>query len=398
VEVKLTTIYFDCFAGASGDMLLAALLDAGAPLDTVQAELAKLPVGGFALETNRVMKRGLSALDVTVNVEEKDQPHRHFRDIENMLLSSNLSPAVSEMSLAVFKRLAAAEGKIHNKAAPDVHFHEVGAVDSIVDIVGIAAALNALGATAIHASPIHVGTGFVQCAHGLLPVPTPATMELLQGVPVYSRGIEAELLTPTGAAVLAELAKFGPLPPMRIKSTGYGAGKKDLSIANLLRVIVGENDIMASVLPQEEIIVLEANIDDMNPEFYSYVMELLFAAGVLDVYLSPLQMKKNRPAVLLRVLVRPQQEKEALTILLRETTTLGVRRFQGEKIMLPRKHVTVETPYGSARVKVAELNGTEINAVPEYEDCLKLAKAQNIPLKEVYLTVSETYRQTRGQV
>ncbi|MBS4030333.1 MAG: nickel pincer cofactor biosynthesis protein LarC [Clostridiales bacterium] len=394
----MTLIYFDCFAGASGDMLLAALLDAGAPLDTVRAELAKLPIRGFTLETTRVMKRGLSALDVTVNVEEKDQPHRHFRDIENLLLNSNLSPAVGEMSLAVFTRLAAAEGKIHNKPTKDVHFHEVGAVDSIVDIVGIAAALHALGATAIHASPVHVGTGFVQCAHGLLPVPAPATMELLQGVPVYSRGIEAELLTPTGAAVLAQLAQFGPLPPMRIKSTGYGAGKKDLAIANLLRVIVGENDIRESALPQEDVIVLEANIDDMNPEFYGHVMEMLFAADVLDVYLSPLQMKKNRPAVLLRVLVRPQQEKEALTILLRETTTLGVRRFQGEKIMLPRKHVTVQTPYGSARVKVAELGGTEINAVPEYEDCLKLAKAHNIPLKEIYLTVSETYRQTRGQV
>ena len=364
----------------------------------IWAELAKLPVGGFTLETTRVMKRGLSALDVTVNVEEERQPHRHFRDIETMLLHSNLSPAVAAMSLAVFTRLAAAEGKIHNKLPTEVHFHEVGAVDSIVDIVGIAAALHALGATAIHASPIHVGTGFVQCAHGLLPVPAPATMELLQGVPVYSRGIEAELLTPTGAAVLAELAQFGPMPPMRIKNTGYGAGKKELSMANLLRVIVGETDIMESGLPQEEVIVLEANIDDMNPEFYSHVMELLFAAGVLDVYLSPLQMKKNRPAVLLRVLVKPQQEKEALTIILHETTTLGVRRFRGEKIMLPRTHVTVQTPYGSARVKVAELNGTEINAVPEYEDCLKLAKAQNIPLKEIYLSVTTTYRQTRGQV
>lgn len=385
-------VYFHCFAGASGDMLLAALLDAGAPLEAVRRELDKLPLRGYELKTDRVIKRGISALDVTVLVEEKGQPHRAFRDIEKMLSESNLSPPVRDASLAVFRRLAAAEGKIHGKPASEVHFHEVGAVDSIVDIVGAAAALSALRVDAIHSSPLHIGTGFVQCAHGLLPVPAPATLELLQDVPVYSRGIEAELLTPTGAAVLSTLASFGPMPAMRVRRTGYGAGKKDLPIANLLRAVIGEAVSPDSSLLREELTVLEANIDDLNPEIYGYVMEQLFAAGALDVYLSPIQMKKNRPATLLRVLVRPDGEEAALTVLFRETSTLGVRRIQAEKLMLERRQVTVNTPYGTARVKIAEWAGEEVNAVPEHEDCLILARQHSIPLKEIYLAVNEAYR------
>jgi pyridinium-3,5-bisthiocarboxylic acid mononucleotide nickel chelatase len=387
----MTIVYFDCFAGASGDMLLASLLDAGAQLPAVLEELKKLPLSGYEIKTARVMKRGISALDVTVAVEEKSQPHRHFSDIAKMLRESGLSPKVLETSLAVFTLLAQAEGKIHGRPPEKVHFHEVGAVDSIVDIVGIAAALENLGVKAVYSSPLHVGSGTVRCAHGTIPVPAPATLEVLRGVPVYSRGIEAELLTPTGASVLAVLATFGPMPAMHIKNCGYGAGKKDLEIANIVRAVLGEASSAQSGLREEEAVILEANIDDLNPEIYGYVMEKLFAAGALDVYLSPIQMKKNRPATLLRVLASPAAEKEMLSILFRETTTLGVRRLEARKLMLERNHVTVDSAYGSARVKIGRWDGEIINAVPEYEDCLTLARQHGIPLKEVYRAVTAAY-------
>lgn len=377
-------IYFDCFAGASGDMLLAALLDAGAALETVKRELAYLPLTGYELKLNRVLKKGISALSLTVAIAEKQQPHRHYRQIAAMLEASVLSPQVKSMSLAVFRRLAEAEGKIHGKAVADVHFHEVGAIDSIIDIVGIAAALYSLGAEKICSSPLHSGTGFVRCAHGELPVPAPATLELLSGVPVYSRGIEAELLTPTGAAVLSTLAEFVPLPSMTVIKSGYGAGKKELSIANLLRVIVGIAAAPAAGYLREETVMLEANIDDMNPEFYSYILEKLFAAGALDVTLIPIQMKKGRPGTMLSVLARQEQEEPLLDIIFTETTTLGIRRHTAEKLMLPRRLISVETAYGLVRVKIAESSNSIVNAAPEYQDCLQLAKATGTPLKKIY--------------
>lgn len=385
----MTIVYFDCFAGASGDMLLAALLDAGASLEAVQAELDKLPVDGYSIKTKRVKKKGLEALDLTVEVREAAQPHRHFRDIRHMLAASPLTPSVRERSIAVFTRLALAEAKVHGHSPETVHFHEVGAVDAIVDIVGIAAALEALGATEVYASPLHVGSGFVQCAHGLLPVPAPATMELLQDLPVYSRGLEAELLTPTGAAVLATLATFGPLPAMTVLNTGYGAGKRDLPLPNLLRVITGKRE--QTDLSREAVVQLEANIDNLNPEIFGYVLDRLFAAGALDAYLVPLQMKKSRPGTLLCVLTLPENEADILEVLFRETSTLGVRRLLTEKLMLPRKHVTVSTAFGNARVKVAFRQNEEINAAPEYEDCLLLASKSGASLKEVYAAVIAAY-------
>lgn len=377
-------IYFDCFAGASGDMLLAALLDAGAPLEAVKQELACLPLSGYELKLKRVLKKGISALDLTVAITEEQLTHRHYHQIATMLNASALSPQVKSMSLTIFNRLAEAEGKIHGKAAADVHFHEVGAVDSIVDIVGIAAALNSLGADKIYSSPLHCGSGFVRCAHGELPVPAPATLELLSGVPVYSRGIEAELLTPTGAAVLSALAEFGPLPSMTVSKSGYGAGKKELSIANLLRVIIGETAAPDTDYLREETVILEANIDDMNPEFYSYISEKLFTAGALDVTLIPVQMKKGRPGVMLSVLAGQRQEKPLLEIIFSETTTLGIRRLTAEKLMLPRRLVSVQTAYGPVRVKIAEANNRIINAAPEYQDCRQLAEASGAPLKKIY--------------
>ncbi|MBT9168726.1 MAG: hypothetical protein DDT19_02074 [Syntrophomonadaceae bacterium] len=377
-------IYFDCFAGASGDMLLAALLDAGAPLEAVKQELACLPLTGYELKLKRVLKKGISALSLTVAITEKQESHQHYHQIKAMLESSALSPQVKTMSLAIFHRLAEAEGKIHGKAPADVHFHEVGAVDSIVDIVGIAAALCSLGAEKICSSPLHCGSGFVSCAHGELPVPAPATLELLSGVPVYSRGVEAELLTPTGAAVLTTLAEFGPLPYMTIIKSGYGAGKKELSIANLLRVIVGEAVPPAAGYLREETVMLEANIDDMNPEFYSYISEKLFTAGALDVTLVPVQMKKGRPGVMLSVLAKQKQEEALLEIIFAETTTLGIRKSTAEKLMLPRRIVSVETVYGPVRVKIAELSNRIINAAPEYQECRQLADASGVPLKKIY--------------
>jgi uncharacterized protein (TIGR00299 family) protein len=381
-------LYVDCFAGAAGDMLLAALLDAGAPLEAVKEELAKLPLDRYELHVKTVMKQGISALDVTVTVKEEKQPHRHFRDIEVMLTESTLTATVKEMSLAIFRRLAEAEGKVHNKTAADVHFHEVGAVDSIVDTVGVAAAIVALNVEKIVCSPMHTGSGFVRCAHGELPVPAPATLALLQGAPVFSRGIEGELLTPTGAAILTTLAEFGPLPAMTIIASGNGAGKKELSIPNMVRVIVGETaDVDTgddTRYHRDHAVILEANIDDMNPEIYGYVTETLFAKGALDVTLIPVQMKKGRPGVLLSVLTRAQHEQVLTDILFKETTTLGIRRIKAEKIMLHRRHITVETPYGTVRVKIGEAGGKIINAAPEYEDCLNLAKTTGIPLKTIY--------------
>jgi pyridinium-3,5-bisthiocarboxylic acid mononucleotide nickel chelatase len=333
-----------------------------------------------------VVKRGISALDVTVAVEETNQPHRHFRDIEAMLLASGLSQPVKEMSLAIFRRLAEAEGKVHNKPAGDVHFHEVGAVDSIVDTVGVAAAIAAIGPDKIVCSPLHTGCGFVRCAHGELPVPAPATLELLRGAPVFSRGIEGELLTPTGAAILTTLAEFGPMPAMTVTASGNGAGKKDLAIPNMVRVIVGESGKEAADEPyrREQAVVLETNIDDMSPEIFGYVAEELFAAGAMDVTFIPVQMKKGRPGIMLSVLASPIKEAVLTEIIFRETSTLGIRRLQAEKMMLTRRHVTVETPYGPVRLKIGEAGGKILNAAPEYEDCRHLAKATGTPLKTIY--------------
>ncbi|EEG77574.1 nickel pincer cofactor biosynthesis protein LarC [Dethiobacter alkaliphilus] len=385
-------LYFDCFAGASGDMLLAALLDAGASEEFVREELAKLPLTDYELQLTRVVKKGISALNVTVDVAEDKQPHRHFKDIAAMLQNCGLTPEVMEMSLGIFRRLAEAEGKVHGKEPEAVHFHEVGAVDSIVDIVGIAAALFSLGADRLYSSALHTGSGFVRCAHGELPVPAPATLELLNGFPAYSRGIETELLTPTGAAVLTTVAEFSHLPAMTVTGNGYGAGKKDLPMANLLRVIVGETK-EKSAYVTEKAVVLEANIDDMNPEFFSYITGKLFDCGALDVTLQPVQMKKNRPGTMISVLTKAEHAEDLAQILFSETTTLGIRRFKADKLMLPRRRQEVETEYGPVRIKIAELNGEIINAAPEYEDCRNLAEKTNTPLKTIYQAAQNAWNQ-----
>ncbi len=393
--------YFHCFAGAAGDMILGALLDAGLPWEQLQADISLLPCRGFRLETSRVKKQGLMGVSFKVVVDE-DQSHRHLKDIKALLAASSLPAALRERSAAVFDRLADAEAKVHGTTAAEVTFHETGAIDAIVDVVGAVAGLWRLGIEEVYASPVNVGGGFIRTGHGLLPVPGPATLELLRGVPVYARDAEEELLTPTGAAILTTCCRsFGPMPPMRVTSTGYGAGSRDLPLPNLLRLTVGEKlavDEGAGVAGETAggqralALMMETNIDDMNPEFYDYLIEGLLAAGAMDVFLQPIQMKKNRPAVTLCVMMRPEDEEQFRRRIFAETTTLGVRTYPVTKYMLPTETLTLETSLGRARVKVGRQGGDICTVSPEYEDCRRLAEANRLPLKEVYDRLREECR------
>ncbi len=374
--------FVDCFAGISGDMLLGALIDAGAPVDDLLLGLKTLPLSGWELEVKRVRKGAIAATSVSVIVHE-NQPERHLSDIESVVIASRLPEKVKEQSLKVFQLLAEAEAKVHGISVNEVHFHEVGAVDSIVDIVGSVYALHLLGVQAVYASALPFTRGRVKTLHGDLPVPAPATMELLCGVPTYPLDIEAELVTPTGAALLKALANgFGMPPPFTPRKVGYGAGKRDLPFPNVLRVIVG--DLPDNVaLERERLVVVETNLDDMTGEMAGYAMERLLAAGARDVWVIPAQMKKNRPAIVLSVLCDHEKLPTVLQILLRETTTLGVRVQEVERLCLPREIWEVTTPYGTVKVKVAKLGDEIVNIAPEYEDCRRLALEQRVPLKEV---------------
>jgi uncharacterized protein (TIGR00299 family) protein len=377
-----TIAHFDCFSGISGNMALGALLDCGIPPDSLRVELKKLDLGGYRLETREIQKAGLRGLWVEIPVEGK-QPPRHLKDVEAVIDSSSLSKSIRERSLLAFRELARAESKVHGEAVEKIHFHEVGAVDSIVDIVGTAICLEMLDVEKVYSSPLHVGAGTVQTAHGLLPVPAPATAELLRGVPVYGRDAEAELVTPTGAALLLAMeADFGEAPPMRIERTGYGAGTRDLPWANLLRVTIGRAAERGEAGGRE--LVVEANIDDMNPQWYEHVIDKLLTAGALDVYLTPTQMKRSRPAVTLSLMVDESKLDAALGILFAETTTIGVRMHPVERRKLDREERTVETAYGPVRVKIARWEGRVMNTAPEYRDCLRLAEEKGVPLKDVH--------------
>jgi len=374
--------FVDCFAGISGDMLLGALIDAGAPVDDLLLGLKTLPLSGWELEVGRVRKGAVAATSVSVIVHE-NQPERHLSDIESIVIASQLPDEVKEQSLKVFQLLAEAEAKVHGISVNEVHFHEVGAVDSIVDIVGSVYALHLLGVQALYASALPFTRGRVKTSHGDLPVPAPATMELLCGVPTYPLDIEFELVTPTGAAILRALAKgFGMPPPFTPRKVGYGAGKRDLPFPNVLRVIIG--DLPDNVtLERERLVVVETNLDDMTGEMAGFAMERLLAAGVRDVWVVPAQMKKNRPAIVLSVLCDHERLPTVLQILLRETTTLGVRVQEVERLCLPREIWEVMTPYGTVKVKVAKLGDEIVNIAPEYEDCRRLALERGVPLKEV---------------
>lgn len=384
--------YFDCFAGISGDMTLGALLDAGVDEQAFRHEIAKLGELGFELQVSRVLKREIEATDVRVVIEESHH-HRKLNDVRRIIGESALSDAVKARAVQVFVRLAEAEGKVHGHSPEEVHFHEVGAVDAIIDIVGACIGIELLGVEKVFASPMPMGRGFVEAAHGRIPLPAPATVEILKGVPVYDAGFEGETVTPTGAAIIRTLADdFGEMPPMRIESIGYGAGKSDFDLPNLLRVFVGEAE--EADLPAHQISIVETNIDDMNPEFYEPAMERLFEAGALDVYLMPIVMKKGRPATLLSAICPIERTEEIAMVILRETTSFGVRISKATRRCLDRRWETVSTRYGDIRIKIGTADGIE-TASPEYEECRKAADQHGVPVREVYNEALSRYHTER---
>jgi len=381
--------YFDCFAGASGDMLLGALLDAGADRAVLEQELRKLNLPGWSLDVKPVLKNGLAATAVTVKVEGAS-PHRGLAEISGLIEASELPASVKLLSTRVFQRLAEAEAKVHGCLPAEVHFHEVGAVDAIIDIVGVACGLSLLGIDAVHVSPLPLGRGFTRAAHGLLPLPAPAVVELLAGVPVFGTDAPGETVTPTGAAILVTIAaQFGAIPAMRLTRTAYGAGRRDAKYPNVLRVLVGESDAEPTT---ETLLLLETNIDDMSPQLYEHVFARLFEAGALDVWLSPAQMKKNRPGNILAALCRPAQEAAMTGIIFGETTTLGLRRQLVERRSLARQVREVTTRFGVARVKAALLDGKVLRLMPEYDDCRRLAQESGVPLRDVLIEVERAAR------
>ncbi len=384
----MKTAYFDCFAGASGDMILGALLDAGLDVEDLRRGLSGLPIRDFAVDVESVEKGGIGGSQVTVVCgESHHHEHRHLRDLESIVKGSGLRSATQEKCLKIFRRLAEAEAKVHRTSIDAVHFHEVGALDTIVDVVGAVVGLDLLGVESIHCSPMNLGGGTVKCAHGELPVPAPATAELVREKPVYSSGVQAELLTPTGAVILTTLADaFGPIPAMAIRTIGYGAGRRDLPFPNLLRLMIGESEAPPAGLEQDSVAVLEANVDDMNPQLFDYVMEKLFDTGALDVTLTPVHMKKNRPAVLISVICPVQKREDCARVLLQETTTIGVRWSLNHRVKARREIFDVQTPFGKVRCKVAHDKGGVLNIAPEYDDCRKLAREQQVSLKQIIET------------
>ena len=442
--------YFDCFSGISGDMFLGALVDAGVPVRLLEETVAALDIGA-RLEISRVNRSGIAATKVDVFAEgEKDAPleksakqehghdheHKHeknhshaeesglagtpalqstragapfgfaqgrsaphvhsrgLKEIKEIIGRAAIGESARQTAVAIFEALGAAEAKIHNVEIEKIHFHEVGAVDAMVDIVCAAVGAEALGVDDIVCSPLNVGGGTVECAHGTFPVPAPATVELLKGAPVFSSGVQAELVTPTGAAIVKTLAaRFAAFPEMKIEKTGYGAGSQDFPRhANVLRLTVGEAlPQLAGETPQETISVLEANLDDLNPQVFGYVLDRLLQEGALDVFGVPVQMKKNRPGTLLTALCKPEDAAKLEQIIFAETTTLGVRRREEKRQVLARKWLSVSTQWGKVRIKIASMNGTVTNYAPEYEDCRRIAAERHIPLKSVMQEAVQGY-------
>ncbi len=373
--------YFDCFSGVSGDMILGSLIDAGLDPDAIRQTLAGVPLSGYDITSDKVVKNGITGTRVNV-IAAGHHPERSLNDIVHIINTAALKDRVKKSACDIFRNIARVEAGIHNSNIEDVHFHEVGAVDSIIDIVGACAAFDLLGIDGVYCSRINVGEGFVNTAHGILPVPAPATASLLKGVPLYSSGIQAELATPTGAAIMTHFARrFGPLPEMKVMSIGYGAGMKDLPIPNLLRVYIGEDETPAG---REAILSIETNIDDMNPEFYDHVIERLLEAGALDAYATPVIMKKTRPGTLLTALAREEARDKITKIIFEETTTAGIRYHKMERVVLDRETRHVTTRYGEIAVKVLTDNGHIVTVSPEYEECRRIAKARGVPLKLVY--------------
>lgn len=431
----MRTLYLDCFAGISGDMFIGALLDCGLDFDFLKTELARLGVAGYELSLTRVDRCGINSAKFDVHLRGEihhhhhhdhshehhhhnhshdhhhhdsnpqsaiNNPHSHdhrsLSTIKHIISSSALSAQVKERALAIFQRIGEAESKIHGIPIETVHFHEVGAVDSIVDIVGACIGLEALNIEKIISAPLHVGSGTFQCAHGTYPVPGPATAELLTGVPIYSKDIEGELVTPTGAAVVATLAaEYGNLPAMKIERIGYGAGTRTYqSFPNTLRAVIGETvgDIAAGSagVSPATVTIIEANIDDLSPQVFGHLMEKALAEGALDVFYTPVQMKKNRPGVLVTLLCRPEDRQQMTELLFRETTTLGVRYRNEQREILQREFVKVETEFGAIKMKIARANdGRLVNYAPEFEDCRLAAELYQVPIRQVQLAALRAF-------
>jgi len=384
--------HFDCFSGISGDMVLGAFLDAGLPLDTLRSELKKLGIKGYTLSAKKESRHHIAGTRLTCRVSKSvKQPERNLKAILKLINASTLSKRVKADAAAIFTRLGEAEATVHNMPIEKIHFHEVGAVDSILDIVGAAVAIQQLGIERVTSSPVPLGSGTIRAAHGVLPVPAPATARLLKGVPVYQSGVEQELVTPTGAAILTHYASDYPgFPAMAIEAVGYGVGSRHLEARpNLLRVVIGEAEATAQ---HEAMDVIETNVDDMTGELVGALFERLFAAGALDVYVTPLLMKKNRPGHLITVLCDPSKTSELVELLLMETTTFGVRTYRTHKYSLERESKTVKTPYGPVKVKIGSLGGKTLTVSPEYESCRKLAKNKRVPLKEIYAAAEAAAR------
>ncbi len=396
----MTIAYFDCFSGISGDMTLGALVDAGVSIDTLRAELAKLNLPGYEITAEKVVRSGLAATKVNVTLDKKEQPGRHLSDIRKMIESSSLSHAIKQKSMLIFERLAQAEAKVHGTTVENVHFHEVGAVDAIVDIVGSVIGIELLGIDQISGSPVNLGSGTVHTWHGTLPVPSPAATELLKGIPVYSSSIPFELTTPTGAAILSTLSTaFGPLPGMRISHVAHGAGTKDFSgQPNVLRVMIGEP---GAAYEEDSSVIVETNIDDMNPQVYDYIIERLLQQGAQDAYLTPIIMKKGRPAILLSALTDRSKVDGVLDTIFRESTSIGVRIREVGRKKLGREIGEVDTVYGKIRVKVSMRGGEILTVSPEYDDCRRIAEEKQVPLKQVIeeaktIYLSQSRRARRG--
>ncbi len=390
--------YFDCYSGISGDMILGALVDLGVDLKKIREGLKTLGLSkGYEIKS-QIVKRGLiSGVKVDVAVKPVRRPHsRNFKDIKTLISDSELSPKVKKSAVEIFKRIAKAEAKVHHTSMDKVHFHEVGAVDSIVDIVGGVLGMELLDVQRVISSPLNVGEGFVECAHGTLPVPAPATLRLLEGIPCFSTGIKKELVTPTGAGMIGFFAeKFSNLPRMKVLKSGYGAGDHVVEKSpNMLRVILGE---IAGEGETNSMTMVETNIDDMNPEFYEHVMDLLFKSGAVDVTFTPVIMKKNRPAVTLSVMTPAEKKEQIAEVLLTETSTFGVRCYEVNRITLDREIQTVKTSYGPVKVKVGSLDGNVLKISPEYEDCKKIARREKLPIKKFYDDVRELAEQQIGR-
>jgi len=436
--------YLECFSGISGDMFLGALVDAGVAPRVLEETVAALGIGA-RLEVSRVVRSGISATKVDVYVDGKkdlpreeyweqqtgahgrhdhahqdqhhdrdrrehshshEHPHSHehgrgLTEIRAKISAADISETAKKTAIAIFEALGQAEAKIHNTSVESVHFHEVGAVDAIVDIVCAAVGAEALGVDEIVCSSLNVGGGTVKCAHGVFPVPAPATVELLAGAPIYSSGLQAELVTPTGAAIVKTLAtRFTAFPEMKIEKSGYGAGSRDFpGHPNVLRLTVGESTSshLAVNTSAETITILEANLDDMNPQVFGYVMDRLLEEGALDAFGMPVQMKKNRPGMVLTILCKPDDAAKLTQIVFTETTTLGVRRREEMRATLARRWENVHTPWGDVRMKVASMNGTVTNYAPEYEDCRRIAAEHRVPLKSVMGGAIEAYLHLRDK-